>query len=318
ADHGPAGRRRAAQPPAGIGRTHTARPRRLDRDRDPARRAGGDAAGLVDRPSLPRHDDGRRVAAGVLHRARAGLCVLFPARLGTGAARPARRVLQRAADRHRLLSDRYADRARLRGVSFGVQPIDPAGGDARDLLAGADRAHDARLDAGGAGVGFRPHRARQRPVARQGDRDLRVPQRDAAGHHHAQHGVLFPARGQRAGRESVRLARHRLLCGGGADRIRLRARPGLRADHGGDVRRSQSADRHPLRRDRSARQAGRVGGAHEHRCADRRTRGSRPNLRACRSVRADPLCAEREQGHRLRLRAADPDPVRCVVRALCG
>ena len=32
-----------------------------------------------------------------------------------------------------------------------------------DLLAGADHAHDARLDAGGAGVRFRAHRARQRP-----------------------------------------------------------------------------------------------------------------------------------------------------------
>jgi ABC-type dipeptide/oligopeptide/nickel transport system permease component len=31
------------------------------------------------------------------------------------------------------------------------------------LLAGADRAHDARLDAGGAVVRFRAHRARQRP-----------------------------------------------------------------------------------------------------------------------------------------------------------
>ena len=37
--------------------------------------------------------------------------------------------------------------------------------DAGDLLAGADRAHDAGLDAGGAGVRFRAHRARQRPVA---------------------------------------------------------------------------------------------------------------------------------------------------------
>ena len=33
------------------------------------------------------------------------------------------------------------------------------------LLAGADRAHDPRLDAGGAGLRFRPHRPRQRPVA---------------------------------------------------------------------------------------------------------------------------------------------------------
>ena len=65
---------------------------------------------------------------------------------------------------------------------------------------------------------------------------LRVPQRDAAGGDHARHGVLLPARRQRAGREGVRLARHRLLRGGGADRLRLRARAGLRADHGGDVR----------------------------------------------------------------------------------
>ena len=33
-----------------------------------------------------------------------------------------------------------------------------------DLLAGADRAHDARLDAGGAGVGFRAHRAGERAL----------------------------------------------------------------------------------------------------------------------------------------------------------
>ena len=44
-------------------------------------------------------DDGRRVAAGVLHRPAAGLRLLFHARLVAGAARPARRVLQRAAAR---------------------------------------------------------------------------------------------------------------------------------------------------------------------------------------------------------------------------
>ena len=131
-------------------------------DRDSARRAGRHPAGLVDRSSLPRHDDGRRVAAGVLHRPGAGLCLLFQARLVAGAARPARRVLQRAADDDRLLSDRHPDRARFRGVSLRAQPADPAGDDAGDLLAGADRAHDARLDAGGAGVRLRPHRARQR------------------------------------------------------------------------------------------------------------------------------------------------------------
>ncbi|MFK4636146.1 ABC-type dipeptide/oligopeptide/nickel transport system permease component [Bradyrhizobium elkanii] len=69
-------------------------------------------------------------------------------------------------------------------------------------------------------------------------------------------GVLVPARGQCAGGKGVRLARHRLLRGRGADRVRLRAGAGLRADHGGHVRSAQSDDRHPLRRDRSPRQAG--------------------------------------------------------------
>ena len=91
------------------------------------------------------------------------------------------------------------------------------------------------------------------PVDR--DRHLRVPQRDAAGHHHAQHGVLVPARRQRAGRKGVRLARHRLLRGGSADLVGLRAGAGFRADHGGHVRAAQSDHRHSLRRDRSARAA---------------------------------------------------------------
>ena len=99
ADDGPAGRHRNPQPPAGLRRTDAARPLRLDRDRDPARRARRHPPGLVDRPSLPRHDHGRRLAAGVLHRPGAGLRLLFQARLVAGAARPARRVLQRAARR---------------------------------------------------------------------------------------------------------------------------------------------------------------------------------------------------------------------------
>ena len=90
------------------------------------------------------------------------------------------------------------------------------------------------------------------------DRHLRVPQRDAAGHHHAQHGVLVPARRQRAGGKGVRLARHRLLRGGSADLVGLRAGAGFRADHGGHVRAAQSGDRHSLWRDRSASAAGRV------------------------------------------------------------
>ena len=165
ADHRPAGRDRNPQPPAGFRRTDPARPDRLDRDRDSARHSRRDQAGLVDRPSLPGHDHGRRVVAGVLHRPGAGLCLLFPARMVAGAARAARRVLQRAADGDRLLSDRRADRARFRGVPLRAQPADPAGADACDLLAGADRAHDAGLDAGGAVVRFRAHRARQRAVA---------------------------------------------------------------------------------------------------------------------------------------------------------
>ncbi len=84
------------QPPAGLRRTDAARPRRFDRDRDPARRHGGDPAGLVDRSSLPDHDHGRRVAAGVLYRPGAGLRLLFQAGLVAGAARATRRVLQRA------------------------------------------------------------------------------------------------------------------------------------------------------------------------------------------------------------------------------
>ena len=70
-----------------------ARPLHLDCDRAAARRARGNTTGKLDRSSLPHHHHGRRVAAGVLHRAGAGLCVLLPARLVARAARPARRVL---------------------------------------------------------------------------------------------------------------------------------------------------------------------------------------------------------------------------------
>src|SRR5262249_14907718 len=144
------------------------------------------------------------------------------------------------------------DRGAGRNVRGGTQAADPAGAHARHLLAGADRAHDPRLDAGGAGIGLRAHRARLPPPALHRSRHPPPPQRHAAGDHHARHGVLVPARRQRAGREGVRLARHRLVRGGGADRLRLRSAAGLRAHHGGDVRGAQSVDRHPLRGDRSA------------------------------------------------------------------
>ena len=122
-----------------------------------------------------------------------------------------------------------------------LKQLSAAGPHARHLLAGADRAHDPRLDAGGAVVRFRAHGARERPFALHRDRHLRVPQRHAAGHHHARHGVLVSARRQRTGRKGVRLAGHRLVRGRGADRVGFRAGAGLRADHGDPVRRAQSA-----------------------------------------------------------------------------
>ena len=63
-----------------------------------------------------------------------------------------------------------------------------------DLLAGADRAHDPRFDAVGAGLRIRAHRARQRAEAVDRHHHLRLPQCHAAGHHHAVDGVLVPAR----------------------------------------------------------------------------------------------------------------------------
>src|SRR5437667_171310 len=84
--------------------------------------------------ALPGDDDGRRIAAGVLHGIGAGLRLLFPARLVAGAARPSRRVLQRAADGDRFLSDRHPDRARPGGVPFRVQPVAAAGADAGGVL----------------------------------------------------------------------------------------------------------------------------------------------------------------------------------------
>ncbi len=64
---------------------------------------------------------------------------------------------------------------RPRDLPLCLQSVDPAGANARDLLAGADRADDARLDAVGTGVRFCAHRARQRTVADHRDRYLRLP-----------------------------------------------------------------------------------------------------------------------------------------------
>ena len=79
-----------------------------------------------------------------------------------------RRLLFRAADSHRLLPDRQPDRGRPRVVPRVAGAAHPADRDARDLLAGADHAHDPGLDALGAGVGFPcAHRAGGRPVVAQ-------------------------------------------------------------------------------------------------------------------------------------------------------
>src|SRR5207245_1266357 len=80
---------------------------------DPAARARRCPAWVLDRSPVPDNDDGRCLAAGVLHRAGAGLCLLFQARLVAGAARPARCVLQRADHGDGLLPDRHIDRARF-------------------------------------------------------------------------------------------------------------------------------------------------------------------------------------------------------------
>ena len=140
---------------------------------------------------------------------------------------------------HRLLPDRQPAHRQFRNLPRRLRPAAAAGLHARHLLAGADRAHDARLDARRARLRFRAHRARERP--RQQDRHfhLRLPQRHAAGGDHARHGVLLPARRQRAGREGVRLARHRLLRGRGAAAIGLRAGAGLRAGDGDPLRGAQ-------------------------------------------------------------------------------
>ena len=131
AHHRPAGRDRVAQPAAGIRGIDAARAHRLDRNRGAARHSGGDQAELADRPCLPRHRDRRRIAAGVLHRPDPGLRVLLSARLGAGAARPARRVLHAAAACHRLLPDRQPDRGRSRNIHGEPQAAHSAGAHAR-------------------------------------------------------------------------------------------------------------------------------------------------------------------------------------------
>src|SRR5262249_42564396 len=64
---------------------------------------------------------------------------------------------------------------------------------------------------------------------------------------------LVPPRRQCAGRESVRLAGDRVVCAGGADRLGLRAGPGLRAHDGHALRIPEPRDRRRLWPGRSSR-----------------------------------------------------------------
>ena len=132
------------------------------------------------------------------------------------------------------------------------EAADPAGADDGHLRAGADRAHDARVDAVGAVGRLHPHRARQRAVARHGAGHLRAAQRAAAGGDDAGHGLRLHARHQRHRREGLRLARCGQLCDRRAHRQRLRAGAGFRAGDGRAVRVAEPAGRPAVRADRPA------------------------------------------------------------------
>ena len=81
ADDRTAGHLRHRRASAGIGGTHLGGAHRRDADRGAARHSRRGQAGFADRPRLPRDRDRGRVAAGVLHRAAAHLCLLLQARL---------------------------------------------------------------------------------------------------------------------------------------------------------------------------------------------------------------------------------------------
>ena len=191
-------------PASGVGRADAAWPDRLDADRGAARHHGGDTAELDHRSHLPDRIDSRCITSRVLHRTDPGLRVLLPPRLGARAARAVRRVLQPAAERHRILPDRQPDRRPGRNLHGGVEAAHPAGAHARHLLARADRTHDASLDARSTLVRFRAHRAREWTDALYRRRHLRISQRHAPRHYDARHGVLVPAGRQRAGRRCSR------------------------------------------------------------------------------------------------------------------
>jgi hypothetical protein len=118
--------------------------------------------GSLDRPRLPHRLDRRRLAAGVLHRTAPGLRLLLSARLGAGAAGAARHLLQPPphVTGFYLIDSLIAgdlETFRARSAQL-VLPALTLG----DLLARADRPHDPGLDAGRARLGLRAHRARER------------------------------------------------------------------------------------------------------------------------------------------------------------
>ena len=76
-------------------------------------------------------------------------------------------------------------------------------------------------------------------VIRYAFRNSLLPVVDLAGH-----GLLVPAGCQRAGGEGVRVAGGRVVCGRGADRLRLRAGAGVRARDGDPVRGAEPDRRH--------------------------------------------------------------------------
>ena len=157
--HRPAGGDRNPQPPAGFRRTDACSACFFHCDRAAARRARRNAAGIwID------HFCRVTTTAGVsLPVFFTGLVLVyvFYFLLGWSPAPLGRLdVSTRAADRDRLLSDRHAARPRLRGVPLRAEPVVLPAATLGDLLAGADRAHDPGLDAGGAVVRLRAHRAR--------------------------------------------------------------------------------------------------------------------------------------------------------------
>ena len=116
ADHGPDRDQGHHHASAGFRRADLAWPDRFHADRGAVRHYRGGQARLDHRSCLPRDCDRRRLAAGLLHRIAAGLCVLFYSGLVAGAARAARCVLLGAQTRHRLLSDRQPDRRQSRNL----------------------------------------------------------------------------------------------------------------------------------------------------------------------------------------------------------